>query len=52
MRNRTDRYAELEALLLAEHPWSNPEVTAVPVTAGSGACLRRVDATVGSGETD
>lgn len=34
-----DRYAELEAFLLANHPWQNPQVTAVPVTAGASACV-------------
>ncbi|MEU0690892.1 divalent-cation tolerance protein CutA [Streptomyces uncialis] len=52
LKTRTDRYAELEAHLLAEHPWSNPEVTAVPITAGSETYLGWVSATVGSGEID
>lgn len=30
-----DRYAELEAYVLEHHPWDNPEIAAVPVTAGS-----------------
>jgi periplasmic divalent cation tolerance protein len=33
-----DRYAELEAFLLANHPWQNPQVTAVRVAAASAAC--------------
>lgn len=33
------RYAELEAFLLANHPWKNPQVTAVPVTRGSAGCV-------------
>ncbi|MEU1686637.1 divalent cation tolerance protein CutA [Micromonospora sp. NPDC005707] len=29
------RYAELERFLLAEHPWRNPQVIAVPVICGA-----------------
>ncbi|MEV4417223.1 divalent cation tolerance protein CutA [Catellatospora sp. NPDC049609] len=32
-------YAELEAHLLENHPWSNPQITAVPVVAASAACV-------------
>nr|WP_028797686.1 divalent-cation tolerance protein CutA [Streptomyces purpureus] len=35
----TDRYAELEAHLLAQHPWDNPELIAVPIQAGSARVL-------------
>ncbi|MDH6110691.1 periplasmic divalent cation tolerance protein [Kitasatospora sp. MAP12-15] len=35
-----DRYPELEAHLLEHHPWDNPEIVAVPIVAGSPACLR------------
>ncbi|MEU7021889.1 divalent-cation tolerance protein CutA [Streptomyces sp. NPDC046203] len=35
----TERYPELEAHLLAEHPWDNPEVIATPITAGSARAL-------------
>ena len=34
------RYAELEAHLLKHHPWRSPEIAAVPIVAGSEACLR------------
>lgn len=34
-----ERYPELEAFLLASHPWQNPQVTAVAVVAGARACL-------------
>lgn len=34
-----DRYPELEAFLLANHPWQNPQVTAVAIVAGSAACV-------------
>jgi periplasmic divalent cation tolerance protein len=33
------RYPELEALLLAEHPWDNPEIGATPIVAGSPGYL-------------
>jgi periplasmic divalent cation tolerance protein len=36
----SERYAELEAHLLAEHTWDNPEIAAVKIEAGSAACLR------------
>ncbi|MGW6414376.1 divalent-cation tolerance protein CutA [Streptomyces sp. NPDC055055] len=35
----TERYPELEAHLLAEHPWDTPELIAVPITAGSAGAL-------------
>lgn len=34
-----DRYADLEAYIVANHPWSNPQVTAVEVVAASAACI-------------
>jgi periplasmic divalent cation tolerance protein len=36
-----DGYAALEAFLLANHPWKNPQITAVPVVKGSAACVAR-----------
>jgi len=33
------RYPDLEAYLLREHPWDNPQVTATPIVAGSAGCL-------------
>lgn len=35
LATRADRYDEVEAHLLAHHPWWKPEVTAVPMVAGS-----------------
>ncbi|MEV6057797.1 divalent cation tolerance protein CutA [Streptomyces sp. NPDC052107] len=32
------RHPELKAHLLAHHPWQNPEVTTVPIEAGSKGC--------------
>ncbi|MDK1344183.1 divalent-cation tolerance protein CutA [Streptomyces sp. 378] len=40
LKTRQSRYAELEAHLLKHHPWQNPEIAAVPIVAGSEACLR------------
>jgi periplasmic divalent cation tolerance protein len=37
------RYPELEAHLLAHHPWSNPEVVALPLVSGASAYLDWVD---------
>ncbi|MEU4291135.1 divalent cation tolerance protein CutA [Kribbella sp. NPDC026596] len=39
------RYADLEAHLLEHHSWGNPEVSAVPITAGSAAYLDWLDRT-------
>lgn len=52
LKTRTDRYAELESRLLRDHPWKNPEVSAVPITAGSEAYLRWVSAIVGPPESE
>ncbi|MBD0842240.1 MULTISPECIES: divalent-cation tolerance protein CutA [unclassified Streptomyces] len=52
LKTRTDRYAELESLLLRNHPWKNPEVSAVPIVAGSEAYLRWVSATVNPADSD
>lgn len=37
-----DRYPALEAYLLEHHPWQNPEVFAVPISAGADGCLKWV----------
>jgi periplasmic divalent cation tolerance protein len=44
LKTTVDRYADLEAHLIENHPWQNPEITAVPLVAGSAsyfAWLRR-----------
>ncbi|MBP2338747.1 periplasmic divalent cation tolerance protein [Saccharothrix coeruleofusca] len=44
LKTTTDRYPALEAHLRREHPWDNPEVTALPLVAASEdylAWLRR-----------
>ncbi len=38
-------YAELEAYLLQNHSWGNPEVSATPITAGSAGYLDWLDRT-------
>ncbi|MYW48897.1 divalent-cation tolerance protein CutA [Streptomyces sp. SID161] len=42
----TERYPELEKYLLESHPWDNPEVIAVPLTAGAPRCLEWIQASV------
>lgn len=39
MKTVAARYAELEAHLVAHHPWEKPEVTAIEVVSGSAAYL-------------
>lgn len=39
LKTTAERYPELEAHLLAEHPWDNPELTAVPMAAAPAAYL-------------
>ncbi|KOX20631.1 cation tolerance protein CutA [Saccharothrix sp. NRRL B-16348] len=44
LKTTAERYPELEAHLRREHPWDNPEVTALPLVAASDdylAWLRR-----------
>ncbi|MEW2808601.1 divalent-cation tolerance protein CutA [Streptomyces massasporeus] len=40
LKTQQSRYAQLEAHLLKHHPWPTPEIAAVPIVAGSEACLR------------
>jgi periplasmic divalent cation tolerance protein len=35
LKTRTDRYPDLQAHLLAHHPWSNPKIIAVPILEGA-----------------
>ena len=42
------RYPDLEAHLIREHPWDNPEVTAVEIAAGSATYLEWLDRTTRS----
>lgn len=50
LKTQQARYAELEAHLLAHHPWQNPEIAAVPIVAGSEACMRWLAASTTSSE--
>ncbi|RKR91968.1 uncharacterized protein involved in tolerance to divalent cations [Micromonospora pisi] len=43
-----DRYDALEAHLLGRHPWSNPQVVATPIVAGSSECLEWLRQSVGA----
>jgi periplasmic divalent cation tolerance protein len=45
LKTSADRYPALEEHLLAQHPWTNPEVTAVPLVAGSAQYLDWVQRT-------
>jgi periplasmic divalent cation tolerance protein len=42
----------LEAHLLAEHPWDNPELSAIPIVAGSAGYLRWLDKSTRNGTAD
>jgi periplasmic divalent cation tolerance protein len=35
LQTHADRYADLEELLIANHPWQKPEIAALPIVAGS-----------------
>ena len=43
LKTSAPRYSELETLLLAEHPWDNPELGATPIVAGSPGYLGWLD---------
>lgn len=40
------RYPDLETVLLREHTWDNPEITAMPLVAGTAAYFAWIDRTV------
>jgi periplasmic divalent cation tolerance protein len=50
LKTTAARYPELEAHLVAHHPWDKPEVVAVAITAGSPAYLRWVQDSTGTPE--
>ncbi|SCG58128.1 divalent cation tolerance protein [Micromonospora echinaurantiaca] len=50
LRSSSARYPELERYLREHHEWTNPEIAAVPVVAGSAAYLRWVCTTTGTAE--
>ncbi|WP_256104844.1 divalent-cation tolerance protein CutA [Streptomyces sp. ODS05-4] len=43
-----EQYPALEAHLLAEHPWDNPEVIATPIVAGAARALEWIERSAGS----
>ncbi|MGH2600305.1 MAG: divalent-cation tolerance protein CutA [Dehalococcoidia bacterium] len=45
LKTTEDRYAALEAHLLQHHSWRNPEISAVPIVAGSDAYLAWIQRT-------
>jgi periplasmic divalent cation tolerance protein len=47
MKTRSDRFAELEAVLDELHPYDVPELIAVPIERGSAAYLGWIDDNVG-----
>ena len=46
LRTTATRYPTLDNHLLASHPWANPEVVALPITAGSASHPSRLGGTV------
>jgi periplasmic divalent cation tolerance protein len=42
LKTTADRYAELEAHLIQQHPWQNPEVSVVTISGGSAPYLEWV----------
>jgi periplasmic divalent cation tolerance protein len=45
LKARADRYPRIEAHLVEYHPWTNPEVVATAIVAGSPAYLRWIATT-------
>ena len=43
IKSRSDRFAELEALVQANHSYDTPELIAVPIEQGLGPYLRWID---------
>lgn len=39
LKTTEERYGDVEAHLLVHHPWKNPEITAIPIVAGSADYL-------------
>lgn len=52
LKTTADRYPDLEAHLVTHHGWRNPEVTAVPLAAGSQGYLDWVRATTARAPQD
>jgi periplasmic divalent cation tolerance protein len=50
LKTTADRYPELEAYLLEQHPWDNPEVCAVPIVLGAERCKTWIRESVSTGQ--
>lgn len=50
LKTTAERYPALEALLLREHPWDNPEITATPLVRGSASYFAWVERTLDDGQ--
>lgn len=48
LKTTTDRYDDLQAFLLKNHPWQNPEIGALPILRGAPGYLRWISETVGT----
>lgn len=48
LKTTVARYPALEAHLIAEHTWDKPEVTAIPLVAGSVPYLRWIERATGA----
>lgn len=46
LKTTADRYRALEEHLVAKHPWTNPEVTAIPLVEGASQYLEWLRRTV------
>ncbi|MFG2590331.1 divalent-cation tolerance protein CutA [Streptomyces sp. NPDC048438] len=46
LKTTAERYPQLEAYLLEQHPWDNPELCAVPITLGAAPCLKWISDSV------
>lgn len=44
LRTRLDLFEELQAKLMENHPWKNPEIIATQIVAGSPECLEWIRA--------
>lgn len=49
IKTAEDRYAELEALIRANHPYELPEIIAVPITQGLPAYLQWIESETRAG---
>jgi periplasmic divalent cation tolerance protein len=46
LKTSAERFKELEAFLVAHHPWDNPEIAAVPIVAGSASFFEWLEQSV------